>query len=99
MNINGKDGPTLKQVFTCEECKWLGPSLFSGYGKNSFHCFNNEFVEKYNSNFNLMNGDIGDEMITPEFCPSLIKRMRNEKLKELNEYRGTQDEIASNSGR
>ena len=91
MNINGKDGPTLKRLFICEECKWLGPSVFSGYGKYPFHCFNEESPRKYNSNFNLMKGDIGDDMITPEFCPYLIKQMRNEKLKEINEYRRTQN--------
>lgn len=96
LTINGKEGPTLKHIFTCEECKWLGPAVFSGYGKHPFHCFSNELIQKYNSNFDLMKGDIGDEMITPEFCPYLIKKMRNEKLKLLYEYRGTQDEITPN---
>ena len=90
MNINGKDGPTLKKIFTCDRCKWLGNSVLGSMGgRKPFKCFHDEILIKYNSSFNLMNGDIGEDLITPEICPYLIKRTRTEKLKEIeNEYRG-----------
>jgi hypothetical protein len=88
LNINGKDGPTLKQIFTCEGCKWLSNSVLGSMGGSKpFKCFHDETVTKYNSSFNLMSGDIGVEMITPEICPYLIKKMRTEKLKEIYEHR------------
>lgn len=88
MNINGKNGPTLKQVFTCENCKWLGNSVLGGMtGRKPFKCFNAE-ISKYDSNLNIMLGNISEELITPKFCPFLLKKIRNEKLKEIeNEYR------------
>ena len=45
-----------------------------------------------------MKGDIGDELITPEeFCPYLLKKSRNEKLKEIDyEYKRAEEEITRN---
>ncbi len=80
MNINGKDGPTLKKIFTCEGCKYLSDSV-SIYYKKPHKCYHpNIFNSK---SFNNMNGDIDINMITPDFCPFLIKEMRFEKLNEL----------------
>ena len=94
MNINGKDGPTLKKIFTCKGCKHLSNSVLGGLNGKPFKCFHNDLVMKYNTSFNLMMGDIGYEQITPENCPFLIKKMRNEKLKEIDEYRRTEEKIA-----
>jgi hypothetical protein len=92
LNINGNDGPSLKKFFTCENCKWLSNSVLGmGGGSKPFKCFHDEIIRKYDSSFNLMLGDISEEMITPEICPYLIKKMRNEKLKELYEHRGTEE--------
>lgn len=89
MNFDGKDGPTLKKVFSCEGCKWLSTSIPGGLsGRKPFKCFHDKIIKKYDNSFNLMLGDIGDELITPEICPYLMKKMRTEKLKELYEYRG-----------
>ena len=85
MNINGKDGPTLKQIFTCDGCKYLGLSAFGSYGKKPFKCFHDKFIASYTTSFHLMTGEIGEDQITPESCPFLLKKIRNEKLKELNE--------------
>ena len=90
MNINGNDGPTLKKVFSCDGCKWLSNSVLGG--QKPFKCFHDELITKYNTSFNLMLGDIGNELITPEICPYLMKKMRAEKLKELYEYRGNDKE-------
>ena len=94
MNINGKDGPTLKQIFTCDGCKYLSYSVLGGMNGKPFKCFHDNLVMKYSTSFDLMKGDIGEELITPENCPYLIKRMRTEKLKEINEYRRTEEKIA-----
>jgi hypothetical protein len=95
LNINGKDGPTLKHIFTCEGCKYLSNSVLGGWtGKYPFKCFHDELANGYNTSFDLMMGNIGEELITPENCPYLIKRMRTEKLKEINEYRRTEENIA-----
>ena len=86
MNPNGIDGPTLKKLFTCENCKWLSNSVLGGLsGKKPFKCYHDSFVNGYNTSFDLMMGNIGEDLITPENCPYLIKKMREEKLKELNE--------------
>jgi hypothetical protein len=94
LNINGKDGPTLKQIFTCDDCKWLGNSVLGSlHGKYPFKCFHDNFVNGYNTSFDLMMGNISSELITPENCPYLMKKMRTEKLKDINEYRRTQEKI------
>lgn len=92
MNINGNDGPTLKNVFTCKNCKFLINAVLGS--KKPYKCFNDDNIKNYHLGFSFMLGDIGDELITPDFCPFLIKKMRTEKLKELDEYRRTEEKIA-----
>jgi hypothetical protein len=87
------DGPTLKKVFTCENCKWLSNSVLGGLNGKPFKCFHDDLANGYNTSFDLMKGDIGEELITPENCPYLIKKLRTEKLKEINEYRRTEENI------
>jgi len=98
LNPNGIDGPTLKQIFICEGCKWLSMSILGSLsGTFPFKCFHNELLPggRYDNQFNLLKGDIGIELITPDWCPYLLKKIRTEKLKELNnEYRRTEETSA-----
>ena len=82
MNINGEDGPIMKKIFTCEKCKYLSKAVLGV--KKPYKCFY-DLIVKGKISFDLMNGDIGTDMITPNFCPFLIKKLRNEKLKEIDE--------------
>ena len=85
LNINGTDGPVLKQIFTCDSCKYLSRSAFGYYGKNPYKCYHEDIMGAKINNINIMIGDIAIDKITPEFCPFLMKKMRNEKLKKLDE--------------
>ena len=92
MNINRKDGPTLKNVFTCKDCKWLIRAVLGS--TKPYKCFHDNNIKEYSNSFEYMLGDVGDELITPGICPYLIKRMRIEKLKNINyEYRRTEETI------
>ena len=86
VNIDGIDGPILKKIFTCENCKFLGETTFSGYGvKNPYRCYHPDIIkDKLNATI-IATGDISDNKITPNFCPYILRKMRNEKLKELDE--------------
>ena len=84
LNINGDDGPILKKFFTCDNCKFLGNSAVS-FSTNPYKCYYDDVLKKDLSSFKLMWGDIGENKITPLFCPFIIKKIRNEKLKEINE--------------
>jgi len=84
MNPNGKDGPTLKKIFTCEKCIYLSKSTLNGISsKYKYKCYHDDIIST-STRFNIMNGDITHDMITPKFCPFLMKMNRKEKLKELN---------------
>jgi hypothetical protein len=87
LKINGNDGPTLKKIFSCEGCKFLSDSPIYKMSKikngNKHKCFHPDVIDTKNRIF-LMIGDISDQMITPSFCPFMIKKSRTEKLKELN---------------
>ena len=86
LNINGTDGPVLKQIFTCDSCRYLSKSAFGQYNKKTpYKCYHDDIMKDTKSNMNIMIGDISADKITPEFCPFLVKKMRNEKLKELDE--------------
>lgn len=75
MNINGnKEGPVLKKVYSCEECKY-----FSEYRWLENRCLHPILVNKYSGL------DINRSKETPVFCPFLIKEMRKEKLNILND--------------
>ena len=84
MNINGKEGPTLKKLFTCEYCKYLGSSVLGNLGRKQYKCYyNKETKTDTIKNLKLIDGDIDSSKITPDFCPFLIKELRFEKLNEL----------------
>jgi hypothetical protein len=88
LNINGIDGPTLKKVFTCDGCKYLSTATLNGItSKYQYKCYHDSIISK-NNRFNIMAGDITSDKITPEFCPFLLIKIRNEKLKELNDKVG-----------
>lgn len=83
MNINGKNGPTLKKIFSCDNCKYLiNITLNNITHKYQYKCYHDDII-KNNNRFNIMMGDVSADKITPYFCPFLINKMRNEKLKEL----------------
>ena len=42
-------------------------------------------MKETKANMNIMIGDIGPDKITPDFCPFIVKKLRNEKLKEIYE--------------
>ena len=83
MNINGKEGPTLKKIFTCEDCKYLGKSVLGALGRRQYKCYYNKESGSV-KDLKLIDGDIDSSKVTPDFCPFLIKEMRFEKLNELN---------------
>jgi len=86
------NGPKIKKIFSCDGCEFLDLSTFGKYSKNSniqkmlsntpYKCYHDNIVKNQNS-FDLMAGDINEYKITPTFCPFLMNKMRNEKLKEL----------------
>jgi len=85
LNIDGTDGPVLKQIFTCTDCKFLSKSTFGHYGKTPYKCYHDDIMKETKANMNIMIGDIGPDKITPDFCPFIVKKLRNEKLKEIYE--------------
>lgn len=82
MNIHGREGPVLKRVFTCEGCKWLGASL-----NKKYRCNHDSQIHGKTTSFQLMIGNIDGQKLTPDFCPYLMLKTRNEKLKQLNELK------------
>ena len=81
MNLNGNEGPTLKKIFTCENCKFLSDaSILHNY---PYKCYHDEILRNGLTTIKLMTGNIGRDKITPLFCPYLIKQLRKEKLKAL----------------
>jgi hypothetical protein len=83
LNINGREGPILKKVFTCDGCKWFGDAALS-VGRKKYRCNHYSVIHGKSTSFELMMANIDFERITPDFCPFLMLKMRNEKLKELN---------------
>lgn len=83
MNSNGKDGPTLKKIFSCEKCKYLSKATLNGVSSRyKYKCYHDNIIST-STRFDVMLGDISHNMITPDFCPFLMKMNRTEKLKEI----------------
>ena len=85
MDITGNDGPKIKKIFSCVGCKWLGDI----YGENQkYSCLHPDVTSKYKDDtefmYKIFMGTLDKNLITPSFCPYLIKKLRFEKLKELN---------------
>ncbi len=85
MDITGNAGPKIKKIFSCEECKWLG-NVHNEYQKCS--CLHPDIISKYKDDaefmYKIFSGTLNKDLSTPIFCPYLLKKMRYEKLKELN---------------
>ena len=85
MNPDGKDGPTLISIFSCKDCKYLGKPVIGAYGGFPYKCYHDDMIRDKSSPY-LMTGNIGEDKITPSFCPFLLKKTRYEKLNELQNY-------------
>ena len=83
MNPDGNDGPSVKSVFSCADCKFLGKPVIGAYGGVPYKCYHYDMIRDKSSPY-LMTGNISLDKITPSFCPLLMKKLRTEKLKELN---------------
>lgn len=86
MDITGNAGPTIKKVFTCEGCQWLG-DVYGEYQKHS--CLHPDVISQYKDDtefmYKIFAGTLNKDLTTPMFCPYLLKEMRREKLKEIND--------------
>lgn len=81
MNINGRDGPILKKIFTCEKCIFLSNAFITLNNTMPYQCVHDSILK--NKYADLWTGDIDANKITPDFCPFLLSKTRFEKLKEL----------------
>jgi len=86
VDINGNTGPKIKKVFTCEGCKWLGDV---NYEYEIQSCLHPDVISSYKDDSEIMykifSGNLKKDLTTPMFCPYLLKKMRLEKLKDINE--------------
>ena len=86
MDITGNDGPKIKRTFTCKGCKWLGDV----YDKRDVRsCLHPDVISQYKSDsefiYKIFMGTLNSELKTPSFCPYLIKKLRYEKLKTIDD--------------
>jgi len=79
------DGPTLKHFFTCDRCKYLTKVTSSSMMANNYRCFHDNVLSQEVSGYSFIIGNIPSSKITPSFCPFLMKKLRKEKLKKINE--------------
>ena len=86
MDITGNAGPKIKKVFTCKGCQWLG-DIHGEYQKHS--CLHPDVISQYKDDtefmYKIFAGTLNKDLTTPMFCPYLLKEMRREKLKEIND--------------
>ena len=80
MDINGNDGPTLvvTKKFYCTGCKWVTHAILLPNG-----CVCSD-VDWFGTMWGV-NNQLPKDLETPFWCPFLLKKLRKEKLKELNE--------------
>lgn len=82
--LSNKDGPTLKKVHFCDDCKFLSNATISiKSGRYPYKCYHDDIIKKGLTSVEIMTGNIGHDKITPLFCPYLLKELRKEKLKAL----------------
>jgi hypothetical protein len=84
LNSDGIDGPILKKIFSCENCKYLGNATV-GLGGLPYKCYHNDIISSFKSKYDMFSGDISSEKTTPYFCPFLFKKERLEKIKNIND--------------
>lgn len=77
------NGPTLINVFTCEGCKYLSQNTLLG----NYKCYHDKILGEKLTPYSLLIGDIKSDKITPTFCPFLLRKIRSEKLKEINKLK------------
>jgi hypothetical protein len=87
LDIDGNAGPKIKKIFTCEGCEYLSSYPYGdNYIKRS--CLHPDVLSKYGGDSQIMMrvfvGNIDSNLTTPMFCPYLIKKLRYEKIKEIN---------------
>lgn len=73
MNLFGKEGPTSKQYFVCDNCKFLSETPKTIWFRNL--CLHPDLTAVYNF--------VDADKKTPFFCPFLLKKIREEKLINL----------------
>jgi len=78
----GNDGQKLKKIMSCDGCKYLSDSRIL-FGNYPYKCYQDDILKTKLNSYDLMNGDIEKSKTTPDFCPYLMKKLRNEKIKEL----------------
>jgi len=84
LNDGGIDGPILMKVFSCKDCRFLGTAAVGMYNY-PYKCYHNDIIKTNRTSFTLMQGDIGKDKITPDFCPYIFKKERYEKMKNIKE--------------
>jgi hypothetical protein len=84
LNANGTDGPNLIKIFSCDNCRFLG-SASVGLYNSPYKCYHPDIIKTNRTSFTLMQGDIGKEKVTPDFCPYIFKKERYEKMKNIKE--------------
>ncbi|MBN1214202.1 MAG: hypothetical protein JXA99_02045 [Candidatus Lokiarchaeota archaeon] len=81
VNESGNNGPTIRKVFFCTDCKYLkdGGAIINS------KCMHDDILNKDLSSWSFLVGEIKPDKMTPSICPFLMQKMREEKLKEINE--------------
>lgn len=82
-NSGKNEGPTIKKTFICKGCMWLHeitpPPLVNPFNRNKYSCLYPQLPQ-----FQSISLKIADDCHTPFTCPFLLKKMREEKLNEIN---------------
>lgn len=78
MLIDGNNGPRMISVFTCDGCKYLSEKMaFYNTGK-PYICTHDKKLKR------IPLGEIGIDKITPDDCPFIFNKTRNEKLNRIS---------------
>lgn len=79
MDFGKNEGPKIKKTFVCEGCIWLSDiSIIS----KQYFCVHPQMTI-IDNDWRIFNS-IEENLLTPFTCPFLLKRMRKEKLNEIN---------------
>lgn len=87
MDITGNAGPTIKKILICEGCQWL--SDIKGCEYKRYSCLHPDVISKYKDDseivYKIFVGTLNKDLSTPMFCPYILKKMRLEKIKEIDD--------------
>ena len=84
------EGPMIKKSFTCKGCKWLN-NIYDDNSKlfNKNSCLHPEVISQYKTDsefiYKIFMGTLNENLETPSFCPYLLKKLRLEKLKTIDD--------------